>query len=433
MAVVDGVSLPELPAQALTLDNGLRVRIIPLPHLRTTTLSFFTRSGSRYESEETNGLSHFLEHMLYRGSQEHPDAHELNLAIESLGGTLDAATHVDFTSYDLSLPVESSEAGLSLFAELLQRPLLRDLRVEKEILREEILEDLNEDGEEIDVDNVSRQLLFREHPLGYSILGPIENIERFGREDLRRHHQAHYTAANSVLCVAGAFDVERISDALRRDFAEMPRGKVVCASPPDTAQVSSRFRYVHDPGSQTDVRVSFHTPGVCAEDASALLLLARILDDGLSTRVHQLICEQRGLAYDAFAGPDLFEECGVLDFGSSVDHRKVLPLLDATFELLAGLKEQEPSKAEIDKAKRRYLWDLRTVLDDTEGATQFVGPNALFGLAEDLQGSGRLITKVSTDELRKVVQSYLRPEQAYITCVGSLSDTQLARIEALTR
>ncbi len=433
MAVVDGVSLPELPAQALSLENGLRVRLIPLPHLQTTTLSFFTRSGSRYEDAETNGLSHFLEHMLYRGTQEHPDAHELNLAIERLGGTLDAATHVDFTSYDLSLPLESTEDGLGLFAEVLQRPLLRDLRVEKEILREEILEDLSEDGEEIDVDNVSRQLLFGEHPLGYSILGPIENIERFDSEDLRRHHEAHYTAANSVLCVAGAFDVERVTDALRRDFGGMPRGKSVCGCPADTMQVSSRFRYVHDPGSQTDVRVSFHTPGVCAEDASALLLLARILDDGLSTRVHQLICEQRGLAYDAFAGPDLFEECGVLDFGSSVEHPKVLSLLEATFELVTGLKKQEPSKAEIEKAKRRYLWDLRTVLDDTEGATQFAGANSLFGLAEDLQSSGQLIAEVSTEEIRKVVESYLRPEQAYITCVGALSDKQLASIEALIR
>ena len=213
----------------------------------------------------------------------------------------------------------------------------------------------------------------------------------------------------------------------------MPRGRLVKASSPNTTRASSRFRYVPDPGSQTGVRVSFHTPGVCADDASALLLLARILDDGLSTRVHQVICEERGLAYDAFAETDLFEDCGVMDFGASVEHAKVLPLLETTFELITDLRQIEPSEDEIEKAKRRYLWDLRTVVDDTEGATQFVGSNALFELAEDLESSARQMSEVNADALRKVVETYLQPEQAFITCVGSLSEEQLAQIALFTR
>ena len=96
-----------LPSESFTLGNGLQVRLIPLPHIQSATASFFVRVGSRYESAKTNGLSHFLEHMLYRGTERHPAAHELSLAIERLGGTLDAATHVDFTSYDLTLPPET--------------------------------------------------------------------------------------------------------------------------------------------------------------------------------------------------------------------------------------------------------------------------------------------------------------------------------------
>ena len=128
MAAVNGVSLPELPTESVTLGNGLRVRLVPLPHLQSATVSFFVRVGSRYETAQTNGLSHFLEHMLYRGTEAHPAAHELNLAIERLGGTLDAATHVDFTSYDLTLPSETIARGTELLAEVLRQPLLTEAR-----------------------------------------------------------------------------------------------------------------------------------------------------------------------------------------------------------------------------------------------------------------------------------------------------------------
>ncbi len=170
MAAANGVTLPALPSEAFALGNGLRVRLVTLPHLQSATASFFVRVGSRYEDERSNGLSHFLEHMLYRGTEEHPEAHELNLAIERLGGTLDAATHVDFTSYDLTLPPETIAQGVAMLAEVLRKPLLTDLSTEKQIIREEILEDLNEDGDQIDIDNVSRTLLYPNHPLAMALV-----------------------------------------------------------------------------------------------------------------------------------------------------------------------------------------------------------------------------------------------------------------------
>jgi len=222
MATVNGLSFPELPRASSTLDNGLRVRFVPLPHLQTATVSCFLKVGSRYESSATNGLSHFLEHMVYRGTAAHPAAHELSLAIERLGGTLDATTHVDYTSYDLTLPSETIAEGVSLLAEVMSSPLLTELGTEKQIIREEILEDLNEHGEQVDVDNVSRRLLYRDHPLGFSIAGPIENLERFDTNDLERHHRSFYVASNSVLCVAGAFDDRAMPDIAHDTFGRLP-------------------------------------------------------------------------------------------------------------------------------------------------------------------------------------------------------------------
>ncbi len=430
MAVLSGVRVSELPTTSASF-RGLRARFIPLPHLQSATVSFFVRVGSRYEQRETNGLSHFLEHMLYRGTDTHPAAHELSLAIERLGGTLDAATHVDFTSYDLTLPSETIAEGVALIAEVLREPLLSELRTEKQIIREEILEDLNEAGQQIDVDNVSRQLLYPSHPLGFSIAGPIENLERFDTADLRAHHARFYGGHNAVVCVAGAFDADAILDVTAKHFEEMPAGVLAEPSPVPNGAPAGRFSYVHEQGSQTDVRVSFHTPGIKSAKAPTMLLLARVLDDGLSTRVHHTICEERGLAYEAFAGNDTFEECGVFDFGASVEHKKAPVLVETVFELLGSLRDAPPTEEEVDKAKRRYLWDLQTVRDDPEDASHFVGSSVLFDLPEDLETVAAQVASVTPDDIRRAAEQYLDPARAHLTCVGVLDDAMQGELRGM--
>lgn len=417
MATVNGVSLPELPCASMTLSNGLRVRLIPLPHLQSATISCFLRVGSRYETLETNGLSHFLEHMLYRGTERHPAAHDLSLAIERLGGTLDAATHVDFTSYDLTLPRETIARGTELLAEVLRQPLLTHMGTEKQI----------------DIDNVSRRLLYRDHPLGFSIAGPLQNLERFAKDDLQRHHRRHYTGPNSVVCIAGAFDEERLVDAIGKCFEGMQEGRPVEPTPRVQNGDQRRFDYVREPGSQTEVQLSFHTPGVKSPLAPVFLLLDRVLDDGLSTRVHRIICEERGLAYDAFAGNDTFEDCGVFDFGASVEHKKAPLLVGTMLALIRELQESGPTEEEVEKAKRRYLWDLQTVRDDPEDAVDFVGTSVLFGLPEQISTIAQQVAAVTGDDIQRAAQKYLNPEHAYLTCVGMLDDEVLSAVQGFVR
>ncbi|MEM7433764.1 MAG: pitrilysin family protein [Myxococcota bacterium] len=429
MAIASAVGLQELHCGTMTLANGLRVRLIPLPHLQSATVSCFVRVGSRYESPETNGLSHFLEHMLYRGTERHPKAHELNLAIERLGGTLDAATHVDFTSYDLTLPSETILEGTALLADVLQNPLLTELKTEKQIIREEILEELNEQGEQIDIDNVSRQLLYGDHSLGFTIAGPIDNLDAFDADDLQRHHRTHYTAKNTVLCVAGAFDEAEIKAVIERGFDPFRAGAASDVGEWKPSTDRRRVSYVHESGSQTEVRLSFHTPGVRSPDAATFILLDRILDDGLSTRVHRTVCEERGLAYEAFSGQDTFEDCGVYDFGASVEHGKVPKLVDTLLELVESLANVAPTPEEIEKAKRRYLWDLRTVVDDPEDTSHFVGTSALFALPESLRTIADQVMAVTAEDVRRVVSDHLTPSKAHLTCVGVLEDSALESLE----
>src|SRR5580700_11490885 len=187
------------PPHTATLANGLRVLVVPQPQLHRAHVALWARVGSRFEGRKDNGISHFLEHMIYRGTQRVRSAHEVNLAFERLGGSLFASTQVDHGIFSLSLPPESLDEACSLFAEVLTDPAFLDIDIERGIVLEEILEDVDDEGRQVDADNLSRALIYGDHPLGFTITGSEAQIRSFDEPRLRRWHERHYTAGNAVL------------------------------------------------------------------------------------------------------------------------------------------------------------------------------------------------------------------------------------------
>src|SRR3984885_7614415 len=162
-----------------TLPNGLRVVVAPLPKLNRAHVALWARGGSPCETRQDNGISHFLEHMIYRGTRRVPSAHAVNLAFERLGGSLYASTQVDHGIFSLSLPAESLGQACALFGEVLSQPAFLDIDIERGIVLEEILEDLDDEGRQVDPDNLSRELIYGDHPLGYTITGTEAHVRSF--------------------------------------------------------------------------------------------------------------------------------------------------------------------------------------------------------------------------------------------------------------
>ncbi|MGH2669655.1 MAG: M16 family metallopeptidase, partial [bacterium] len=190
--------------QKATLENGLTVVTIELPHLHRATVVVYARVGARYETPSSSGLSHFTEHMLFRGTRRHPDAFQLSDAIERAGGTLYAETGIDYSLYQLSLHPDMVPEAVALLGEVFREPRFVDIEVERRIVLEEILESLDQHGRETNVDTLARRALFPRHPLGYAITGPPHNVRRFRLGDVRRHFGRFYGASNLVLCLSGA-------------------------------------------------------------------------------------------------------------------------------------------------------------------------------------------------------------------------------------
>jgi predicted Zn-dependent peptidase len=418
---VSAAALP-VPTRVLerSVGNGLRVVVVPQPHLQGATLSVFVKVGPRYERREVNGVSHFLEHMLFRGTARFANAYELSLAAEQLGGTLEAATYADFTHYQISVPREHAEAGLGLLADLLDTPRFLDLELEKKIVREEILADLDAKGREVDVDNLSRMLLFGEHPLGFKITGDADNVDRLTLDDLREHMRRHYGAINSVVVATGAVDPEAICETARRTFKYFPRGQLTLIEEPPPARHERRFWSVKNDASQTEVRACFRTFGGDDPDYMALKLLLRVLDDGMSTRLHRRMTDESGLAYEAFASLDSYEELGIVELGASVEHDKVAEALSALLGLMAELRDGDISEGEFEKARTRYAWNLRRILDSAEDMAMYAGTQAVFGRDADLWVLLEECQRVTRDDLKRVARRVVRPENAYVVCVGKL-------------
>lgn len=403
------------------LPNGMRVVTVPQPHLHTATVAVLVKVGARHETLRTNGLSHLLEHMVFRGSQRYPSAYRLNRAIEELGGTLQGATHADSTLFEVTLPPASVARGIEILGELFARPVFADLDVEKRIVREEILEYLDHSGREADPDNISRQLLFGAHPLGMTITGSLENLERADEDALRTHMERYYVASNMVLCVAGAADERAVLQAAQASFGRLPTGVPSRPRRAKLAHAPDRFRHVPSPGLQSELRLVFPTFGSSDPRYLGLELLVRVIDDGMSTRLHRRICEELGLAYEVFATLEPFEESGVLDVGGTVEHRKVPLFIRTALKLLDELTHKPVSKAELEKAKRRYKWQLEAILDDAQTMCSHYGQRALVGQEGHIGALREMVDRVTANELRAIARQIFTRESLHAVVVGVVS------------
>ncbi|MET0341678.1 MAG: pitrilysin family protein [Polyangiales bacterium] len=421
----DALSRAPSPVERVVASNGLRVVVVPQPHLQSATVGIYIKAGPRYERREVNGVSHFLEHMLFRGTERFDNAYELSLAAELLGGTIEAATYADFTQYQISVPSEQAEAGLDLIAELLRKPRFRDLELEKQIVKEEILADLSEDGREVDAENLSRALVYGEHPLGFKITGDVDTVLRLTLDDLHEHLRAHYGASNAVVVATGAVSPEAIAEAASRAFEALPRGQltVIDAPPPPRHRLGAeeRLAFVKNDGSQTELRACFRAFPADDPDYMALKLLLRVLDDGMSTRLHRKMTDDSGLAYEAFAGLDSYEETGLVEVGASVEHEKVPEALAALLALMTELRDAEVTPAELDKARTRYAWTLRSILDSAEDMAMYAGTQVLFGREPALLSLLEECEAVTLESLQRVARRVVRPENVHVVCVGKVT------------
>jgi predicted Zn-dependent peptidase len=416
------------------LSNGLGVVAVETPHLHAAAAGLYVRAGSRYETPRTNGLSHFVEHMLFRGSAGFPTSFALNRAIEEHCGMLCGETGRDYSLYQVQLNPRDLTPVLRILGDLFASPRFSEIELERAIVLEEILEDFDERGQRVNIDDVGRAHAWRGHPLGFPITGPEENIRRFTRGDVLAHFQRFHGARNLVLSVAGPIDGGDVMASAEQAFGGLSSGKRQVPRPAPRAIPGLAFHSVRTDSAQVEVQFLFRALPDNHPRYPALVALLRLLDDGMSTPLHYRVCDRRGLAYQVNAGLDPLGDSSLLEVSAACGAGKLPELAGEILDILRELRDTLVAPSEIDKAKRRYARDLEAGFDDVEGLCAWFGDTMLFGrpLRSPVERYRRM-ARVSGAQIQRVAQEVLRPERMVATVVGSFTPALLRETASLIR
>ncbi len=415
------MGLEALAPSRVRFSSGLRAIVTPMPGVHRAVVTAYLRIGSRYEEPAQNGISHFLEHMLFRGTPRHPSAHRLAVAFENLGGTLVAATAADHGMLAIGVPLENLESVIDLFGEVYLGPIIEGLEVERGIVREEILEDLDESGQLIDGATLVRELAFGGHGLGRPITGNIDTLETFTQSSLLAHHAAHYVAESSVISVAGPIDTDRTLSYLERAFSGIGHGTVPSnvSAPPQTAP---SFRHVQHTGSQTAIHLAFRGPSDHDRLEPAVEMLLRVIDDGMATRLYHRLCDSRGLCYDAGASYEAYADTGLVELYTETAHERAQTVMDELLALTDELREHGPTPEEMDRAIRRCRWQMESMLDDPADVADYLAMAELTQTAPTPARRLEELSAVTRDLVHEAAAHVFRREGLSAVTIGRQND-----------
>jgi predicted Zn-dependent peptidase len=373
------------------LPSGLTVIGEEMDSVRSLAIGVWLRVGARHESPAEGGMSHFLEHMVFKGSRRR-DAYQIALSLESVGGHLDAFTGRESTCFYARALEEHLELAVDVLADVTLSPRLHpdDVAKEKQVVAEEIhnYEDTPDDC----VHDLFADVVWNGHPLGNRILGSEDSVTSFTPEQLAAYHRRHYTAGNLIVAIAGRFEWPRVVDLVARHFAGAPAGPAAAAAPRTAADGGRDV--VHHVRDLAQQYLCIGAPGLRQEDPEryALVLLSTVLGGGMSSRLFQRVREQEGLAYSVYTYSDSYEDAGIFCAAMSVhpsQGRKAVRLTLGEFDRVV---QDGVTPDELESAKAQLKGNLLLGLESTS--------NRMHRIARSILYSGRFIP---VDELVRTI------------------------------
>ena len=351
------------------LANGLTLVTVEMPHIHTMEVSMFVRAGLRFESEQNNGISHFLEHMMFRGNQKYPDSISLNMEFENIGRDLRASTLGEYTQYGFSPHISQLDKGMQLFAEFFSSPTFPEIELERGIILEEYYEELNEEGVNVDINNHACKLLYPGTPISWPTIGTEETIKAINVEMLRDYYNFHYVPGNMVLAVSGPVEHDFNLSVVKKYFSNFsntvdPITKNHFIGSIPEAQTQPQFLFQHDSDSQIELQICFRSCSYNHEDFLTMGLISRIFDDGFTSRLQRVLREERGLVYSVECRATSMSDIGTMDFDVTVRPEKLIEVTQVLLEEIRTFAAHGPTDSEVAHVKKRYMFDLDSELDD---------------------------------------------------------------------
>jgi len=404
------------------LASGLRVATESLPSARSVTIGAWVGSGARDESPAESGASHFLEHLLFKGT-ERRSAREIAEAVESVGGEMNAFTTHEQTVFYVRLPDTRLELGIDILADVLWSPAFRpdDVDSERQVILEEI--GMRDDTPDDLVHDLFSRAHFPGHPLGREVLGTETTIEQMPRDGIAGYHHAHYEPANIVLAAAGNLTHERVVDLIgARSPQSMPerpaREHAVPASP-------ERLAVVHRPTEQAHIVLGIRSVPSLDPDRHALTVVNQALGGGMASRLFQEVREERGLAYSVYSYRAAYDDSGYLAIYAGTAPERVQETLEVIETELERLVRDGLPAAELDAAKGHLTGSLAMSLETSASRMRRLGRSELVeGEIPTLDEVIGRIEAVTPDDTRRVIDRVFADAPRTLAVVGPHDESE---------
>ena len=401
------------------LPNGLRVLSSTMPHVRSVSTGIFVGAGSRYEDDDVAGASHFLEHMLFKGTAKRPDPQMISRAIESVGGVLNASTDREATLYYTKVARDHFDIALDVLADMYNAPLFVPDELERE--RGVILEELamTYDQPEALADLLIDKVLWPDQPMGRDVGGTRESVGGITREQLVAYHAQQYVPSNTVVAVAGNVEHHEVVESIAALLGDERAGETLTMHP---ARVDwdggIRVEIANRRTDQAHLCIAVDGPAANSDDRYAVDLLNTVLGEGMSSRLFVELRERRGLAYDVHSSAMHYNDCGALLVTCGVDTANATEAVQAVLREWNGVQE-EVTEEELSRAAEYAVGRLDLRLEDTRAVMGWMGGQELLRnhvkTPEEVVASIRGITP---DDVTAAARRYFGPGAYRLSAVG---------------
>jgi len=406
-----------------TLPNGLRVITVPVKDNPAVTVLVVVETGSNYESKAENGLSHFLEHMCFKGTTKRPGVTDIVKELDGLGAQNNAFTLNELTGYYVKAAKKHFSKLFEIVSDMYLNPTLPVAELDKE--RGVIIEEINmyEDLPQKKVWYVLSELMYGDTPAGRSILGPRENIKKFKRRDFVDYRKKHHVASKTVVIVAGDVSRQTVLQEVRKNFKDILNGKKF-SKPTVRAHQKSPGLLVHKKKTdQTHMVMAFRAYSAGDKRVPALSVLSEILGKGASSRLFTRLRDEMGACYYVYAEHDEYTDHGVFIISTGVNVSRTQEVTRVLLEECGKLSKIPVSSEELQKAKEHHIGHLYLNLETTDSMAEFyANQEVTTGKLKRPKELEKAVRMVTAKDVMKVAKDIFRNDKLNLAIVGDISD-----------
>ncbi|MFA5937042.1 MAG: pitrilysin family protein [Candidatus Paceibacterota bacterium] len=405
------------------LKNGLRVITVPMKDNPTVTVLVLIEAGSKYETKKINGLSHFLEHMCFKGTVKRPKAIDISKELDALGSQYNAFTAQEYTGYYAKSDSKHFNQILDIVTDIYLNSTFPEAEMQKE--KGVIIEEINmyEDMPNRHVQDLMMELLYGDQPAGWNIAGEKKNILNMERKDFVQYKKMHYLPESTVLVVAGQIEEKKVSKEVNKIFGKIPRGKKAQKLKIKEIQTKPQALINFKKTDQTHFVLGVRSHDLFNKKNPVLSVLAGVLGGGMSSRLFQKLREEMGVGYYVRAYNDSYTDHGFLQISAGVDNKRIEEVISAVLLECKKLKNKKVGEEELNKVKECLIGNMKLSLESTDDIAGFYGMQEL--LKREIKKSedkANEIRKVTAEQIQLLAENLFRNNKLNLALIGPFKD-----------